>query len=833
MILINVPLMHFTDLNSQPLEDGNIYFGEVNQNPETNPLPVYWDDAGAQAAAQPIKTSNGYPVRNGKVASLFSDQERSITVRDKNGNLVFTSPSTFAIPAVINYVDNLDALRSTPLIGDFVIFVKSHTNLGDGGFGNFRYVYGAAPGTYVDNNGTIILPTGGDGSAAWLRIYNGDICVKWFGAQADGVTDDTVAVQSALTFYQLSEGRLTFGSGIFRISDNLIFEIPTTAEKSYNICGSDRGTIIYHTHATKTGLIIKGRKSIIVGMTLSNITIAGQGSATTGHLLENQLPAGLVLRDVTLLGSGGRAFQTWGERVTTYNLRILYCRQGIAAARSGLNECYFFGTEIISPGLTSDLIRPNGESANEYSYNINSVAGVFPSSPSVLVPDQHAAINWSSSQNIEFHGGSIKPLKHAAAIKLIGGMERSSLRHLYIEAYDTNAINPSVIYEGEIEKTTLASSITTGDLQITGSDFKWFLQTTGLADVTQYGLEYSSEVYAIYPPDYDSTSGAASSLGGGILQNDYEFINGRYIENNILTVNSGGRGYLSTSAKAWPAGAIIAQQFDYTARNTSNPGDAILLDSMHISSPYNAGGGVSVTHDPDTGKIFGGIILGVGRDLFNDPWMSSHGNRAVTLLNTRARGGVEAAKIYALSRNYLESLDTGLLTTALDGIGSNNIQAWQGFTYKYVSYTGGSNSLNRYKSAFPTKNSWTPFITFGGGSTGITYAQQEGYYWCVDELVHIWCRLVLSSKGSSSGTAIINGLPFTINNSNNQDGTAGGAISKWNNFVTITDPLLVSGIKNTTTLRMERSGYAGASISLQDTDFNNNSSINFSLTYRT
>ena len=49
--------------------------------------------------------------------------------------------------------------------GDYV-YLTYHTSAGDGGHGHFRYADGAAAGTYVNNNGTIIVHSGGNNSAA-------------------------------------------------------------------------------------------------------------------------------------------------------------------------------------------------------------------------------------------------------------------------------------------------------------------------------------------------------------------------------------------------------------------------------------------------------------------------------------------------------------------------------------------------------------------------------------------------------------------------------------------------------------------------------------------
>ena len=63
--------------------------------------------------------------------------------------------------------------------------------------------------------------------------------------------------------------------------------------------------------------------------------------------------------------------------------------------------------------------------------------------------------------------------------------------------------------------------------------------------------------------------------------------------------------------------------------------------------------------------------------------------------------------------------------------------------------------------------SWTPTVTFGGGSSGQSYSIRVGRYVKLGSLVHIQCHVEFSDKGNSSGTAKIAGLPFTIRNGTN------------------------------------------------------------------
>jgi len=97
LIQLAPPYPIFTDKNGDPLDAGYLYFGTANLNPETNPIQVYYDSALTQPAAQPIRTINGYPSRNGAPALIYANSYFSVTVRDKSNALVIYSPVGYGI----------------------------------------------------------------------------------------------------------------------------------------------------------------------------------------------------------------------------------------------------------------------------------------------------------------------------------------------------------------------------------------------------------------------------------------------------------------------------------------------------------------------------------------------------------------------------------------------------------------------------------------------------------------------------------------------------------------------------------------------------------------
>jgi hypothetical protein len=74
------------------------------------------------------------------------------------------------------------------------------------------------------------------------------------------------------------------------------------------------------------------------------------------------------------------------------------------------------------------------------------------------------------------------------------------------------------------------------------------------------------------------------------------------------------------------------------------------------------------------------------------------------------------------------------------------------------SASSDANTLDDYE-----EGTWTPTLTFSGGTTGITYdgAYRNGTYVKFGRLVWLNCRVGLTNKGSSTGTARVTGLPFT------------------------------------------------------------------------
>jgi hypothetical protein len=97
------------------------------------------------------------------------------------------------------------------------------------------------------------------------------------------------------------------------------------------------------------------------------------------------------------------------------------------------------------------------------------------------------------------------------------------------------------------------------------------------------------------------------------------------------------------------------------------------------------------------------------------------------------------------------------ISASLSNINSALAQISQSVSAHIVTALTGKAGLQTY-----TEGTFTAGISFGGGTTGITYAAQGGTYTRIGRVVQVDINIVLTSKGSSTGDVLITGLPLTV-----------------------------------------------------------------------
>lgn len=172
------------------------------------------------------------------------------------------------------------------------------------------------------------------------------------------------------------------------------------------------------------------------------------------------------------------------------------------------------------------------------------------------------------------------------------------------------------------------------------------------------------------------------------------------------------------------------------------------------------------------------------------------------------KGGTGSTTVAGAKLN-LEVPDVGTAANEVPLNGMLNSGAWLDF------------------DAFYEEGTWTPSITFGGGSTGITYNAQEGLYTRVGNQVTIHARLDLSNKGTDTGALQIKGLPFTsATTSGSYQSVAIGQSANWTGLTEVPSATIQATSTNMYLFA------ARTPTQLTHADVSNTTSIRFSATYQ-
>lgn len=120
---------------------------------------------------------------------------------------------------------------------------------------------------------------------------------------------------------------------------------------------------------------------------------------------------------------------------------------------------------------------------------------------------------------------------------------------------------------------------------------------------------------------------------------------------------------------------------------------------------------------------------------------------------------VSGVQDYALGIDNSDSDHLKLTDGANPSAGSTYLTCDQASTNIWldgISFNSGTDVLDYYE-----EGTWTPGLTFGGGSTGMTFSSRNGAYTRIGRVVYCSFDFILSAKGSSTGNAQLTTLPFT------------------------------------------------------------------------
>lgn len=255
------PFPLFYDRSGQPLNAGYVYIGAAGVNPETSPIAVYWDAALTLPAAQPIRTLNGYPSRDGSASLIaISPSSYSIVVRESDGTLVYAN---------LNYVPILNT--TFPETGFEIAKPATGSTLA----GNITFDAVANTIRIYENGGAfrgVIIDIGNAGSKSTLTMN--EIAQTLLLKTLTSPTINSGALSGTFTGAPTFSGAVTF-SGAAVLSGSPTLTTPTING------GTIQSRIQVSSETTGTLTTASANKSVLCGggITLAN-TVFTAGDCT-------------------------------------------------------------------------------------------------------------------------------------------------------------------------------------------------------------------------------------------------------------------------------------------------------------------------------------------------------------------------------------------------------------------------------------------------------------------------------------------------------------------------------------------------------------------------
>lgn len=270
----------------------------------------------------------------------------------------------------------------------FGLFVTSYSGVAGSFVGNWYYPsIGVPPGTWHDNGTTVILPNGGDGSAAWL-LPNSQLVTA---PPATGVAaTDTANLQAAINtaLFNISKSASAQGSGqsvLFIPGGTYVISTPLilTSAVGLRMVGAGRfSTTIYNPNGTG---IIKAngfQYSSIESMTLNGISISDSAPVLdidwdgTGLSSQSNTFKDLYIQNTSCgvrLGNSG--FQV-SENIFI-DCGFTLCANGILTQNFNVLDNVVLGGNFLLCGIGINMFKGAVEVIQGVGFQLSSVVDIF------------------------------------------------------------------------------------------------------------------------------------------------------------------------------------------------------------------------------------------------------------------------------------------------------------------------------------------------------------------------------------------------------------------------------------------------------------------------
>jgi hypothetical protein len=200
-------------------------------------------------------------------------------------------------------------------------------------------------------------------------------------------------------------------------------------------------------------------------------------------------------------------------------------------------------------------------------------------------------------------------------------------------------------------------------------------------------------------------------------------------------------------------------------------------------------------------------------------------NGSIQFSNNEVSGGANGVRsaILSLVRDTAGKTDLAFTTASTNAAATEKVRILAEGGLTFNGDTAAANALDDYE-----EGDITFALTFGGGSSGITYARNTGKYTKVGRQVTITGAIELTNKGTDTGNAVLTGLPFAVPNVVANFGSV--ALSNVR-AITFADQIQAYVLINSSTILLNETTNAGAYTQLTDSDFANNSEFIINCSY--
>ena len=344
------PYPIFTDLDGTPLDDGYLYIGAINDDPETNPIQVFFDSNLTIPATQPIRTSNGYAYRNGTPALLYAGGEFSITIRNKRNEFVLYSPVGYGFdPAAVSASVVKNDFTGDGVTVAFVLSASPSTILATNIFINGVYqekdsytlsgntiTFSIAPplssSIEILTNETGVINSGNANDISYTLTAPGAtlqsvqtkleqyVSVKDFGAVGDGVTDDTAAIQAAIDYastlvQSVITNKVDFvTAGVYVPSGIYLHTDTIYVKEGVRLYGESKSSSMLYSTALPIAVQLGGASREYANIVVENLSIKGDATTpTTKGVYFTQTIRNCYIQQCQIYGFGYNiyGFETW------------------------------------------------------------------------------------------------------------------------------------------------------------------------------------------------------------------------------------------------------------------------------------------------------------------------------------------------------------------------------------------------------------------------------------------------------------------------------------------------------------------------------------------